>query len=365
MKQKTLLMLMIFVYLLTSCRSSDTDSIIKETRFLLSEGWSYQLGYRVYRVAILDDWIAIGKSYGIESIDAKTGRAMWTLSFPLETESLLSFSDGNLIASDDSQIRVIDKSGEEVSSINMDSRKDRAQIIAVYSSYVFVVRIPSYVLEVYNIKTESIIWEKLVDRGGVTINFDLDTNTVFVTTSRFVAAHDVLDGSPKWEIDQIARTCVLDQGVLYYYAVEPTDADRGYVIAVDSKSSDQLWKVEIPLTERTAVYNLAVLNNALIGSTDSGLIAIDKQDGHSLWQSETNDFFFGKPVVINNVIYIRGTTSGQIYAISPENGHSIGYLTLGEPSLLSLAQDEYDIVYVTENALIFPYANTIYSYSLK
>ncbi len=365
MKQKPFSTLIFFVFLLTSCVSPDTHPVISEDKFPLSEAWSTTLEHQIYGVAILDDWIAVGKSYGIESINAKTGNAMWNLSFPLDTGSLLLFSDGYLITADSSQIKVIERSGKEAVTINMDPKRDRANIIAAYANYVFVVRVPSYILEVYNIKTGAIAWEKLVERGGVNINFDFDTNTVFITTSRFIGAYHTSDGSMIWEINQIVRTSTLDQGILYYYAITLEDEDTGHIIAVDSQNSNQLWQVDIPLGNPTAVYNLTVLNNALIASTDLGLLAIDKKDGHSLWQSETNDFFYGKPVLVNNVIYVRGTTSSLVYAISPEDGHYLGYLSLGESSLISLAQREYDLVYATDEALFFPYENTIYSYFVK
>jgi hypothetical protein len=81
-----------------------------------------------------------------------------------------------------------------------------------------------------------------------------------------------------------------------------------------------------------------------------------------LWQSETNDSFDGKPVVINEVLYARGTNTSVIYAISPANGRYFGYLNLGDSSILSISQAEYDILYQTGEFLIFPFENTVYAY---
>jgi outer membrane protein assembly factor BamB len=100
----------------------------------------------------------------------------------------------------------------------------------------------------------------------------------------------------------------------------------------------------------------------LIVGTNFGLLSLDKKDGHELWQSETNDSFDAKPIIINDMLYARATNTSMIYAISPADGRYLGYLKLGESSLLGISHPEYDILYQTGEFLIFPFENTVYAY---
>jgi outer membrane protein assembly factor BamB len=262
-----------------------------------------------------------------------------------------------------SQIDVIDKTGKLVYKVNLALQEESEQILAVYSDYIFVRRFPSWNLEVYNMWTGIMVWDLVVHRATVTVNYDSATEIVYITTTNFISAREIATGNEIWRIDKVTRTGILDSGVLYYYS--ETSADSGSISAVDIKNRDKTWKAEMLLKNR-AVYNLMIFDDTLIVSTDVGLIALNKKYGHEMWKSETKDFFYGKPVLINNVLYARGTDTRIIYAISPENGRYLGYLHLGHPPLLiSTFHKEYDIVYKYGDLLIFPFEKTVYAFQGK
>lgn len=364
MKQK-LLAFLLLICLLTSCNPIQENLGIRGENFPLTQRWSSHLDGRIYGLAVSDDWIAVSQSNGITAIDTETGSYLWNLSFPLDKDSLLLFLNGNLVVASFSQMKVIDKSGEELSTINFHSQNESPQIVAAYSNYVFVRMTPSWKLEIYDIQRGTLAWEIPVGRGGLSISFDEITNIVYLTTTSFVSSHDISNGSMIWKIDKNTRTGIFDAGVIYYSSESSGNENAGNISAVDARSLDLLWDANIPNGVRTAIYNLTVIDNMLIVSTDFGLLAIDKKDGHDLWQSETSEFFYGKPVFINDVIYVRGTTTSVIYAISPTNGRYLGYLHLENSSILSTPQREYDIIYKTDRLLIFPFENTVYTYQIK
>src|SRR5215208_1292230 len=170
MKQ-TLTSLLLLISLLTACTPRPEHLEIRNENFPLTQRWSFPLSGRVYGLAVSDDWVVVGQSNDITAIDTETGSSLWNLSFPLDKDSLLLFLNGNLIVASSSYMKVIDKSGEELSTINFDSPNERVQIVAAYSNYVFVRRVPSWKLEIYDIQRGALAWEIPVGRGGLSINF--------------------------------------------------------------------------------------------------------------------------------------------------------------------------------------------------
>ena len=361
MKQR-LLMFLLFIIPLISCTPQQKSLEIKSENFPLTQRWSFPLKGRIYKLAVSDDWIAVGQSNGITAINAVTGAYLWNLEFPVDTDSLLPFFDGKLVVASSSQMKIIDKSGQEISIINFQASNERPQIIAAYSNYVFVRMTPSWKLQIYDLQAGALAWEIPIGRGGLSISFDEVTNIVYLTTTRFISSHDISSGNMIWKIDKNTITGVLDAGVLYYAYESSENDSKLHISAIDVQSLDLIWDAHIPTNARTAIYNLTVFTNILTVSTDFGLLALDKKDGRELWQSKTSEFFYGKPVLMNDVIYVRGTTTSVIYAISPTDGRYLGYLNLGNSSVLSTSQSEYDIIYKTDQSLIFPFENTVYAY---
>lgn len=354
---------MMFGNVLTSCGVSPEAQTITAEDFPLRERWSVTLdGYRIYGLAVSEDWIAASQSNRITALDTKTGKLLWNLSFPVDIDSLLLFVNGNLVVAGPDQMLVIDKTGEELSTISFDPQDERAQIVAAYSNYVFVRRVPSWKLEVYDIQTGIEAWEIAAGRGGQSISFDKSTNSVYLTTASVISSYDISNGNLIRKIDQNTKTGVLDAGVLF----TASDANTLQISAVDVNSLDRFWDTPLSAANgvRTTIYNLAVFDNMLIISTNFGLLAIDKKAGHELWQSETDGSFYSAPVFINDVIYERGVDPYTIYAISPTNGEYLGYLRLGK-SLLPVSHSEDSIIYGTGELLFFPYKNTVYAYEPK
>jgi outer membrane protein assembly factor BamB len=217
-------------------------------------------------------------------------------------------------------------------------------------------------MEVYNISTGQLVWEIYVGRGGLSVSFDDITDIVYLTTTFFISANDISNGDQVWKIEENTITGTYDMGVLYYSTQLSKKNYTVQVSAIDAQSLKLFWDAEIAQGLGNSLFNLTVFDDMLLASTNFGLLALDKKDGNTLWKSETSEFFYGKPVVINDVIYLRGTTSSVIYAIFPADGRYLGTLSLEKSSILSTSQREYDIVYKADEFLVFPFENTIYAY---
>lgn len=347
----------IFIFVM-SCGVFEADTSITSSNFPMKERWSSKFDGTIYGLGVAGDWIAVGQPNGVTAIDTESGEEMWTMNFALDIDSQLNISDGLLITASTTQLLVIDKSGRRISTIDFDPRRGSVQIVATYSHYVVVKRVPPYVLEVYDIESRKLAWEVAIDRGSESVNYDSSTDIIYITSSRFVGAYSATNGNLLWKITTVARTGVLDSGKFYYYS--ESSQDMGRISAMNSLDATQLWIIAVPLKIRTAIYNLTIVGNLLVASTDYGLITLDKNSGNELWQSETNDFFYGDPILFDDILYSRGTNTNTIYAINPENGIYLGYLYLGSPGIIS--HREYELIYKSGNFLIFPYNDTVYAY---
>lgn len=362
MKQKTLFTSLLAL-IIVSCNLVQANQVIVNDEFPLVERWSFVSDSSVYGLAVSEGWVAIGKENGVSAVDAKTGHLLWDLDFPLNVGSPLFISEGYLIVAEKSQIDVIDKTGKLVSKVDLALQEESELIEAVHSDYIFVRRFPSWNLEVYNMWTGKMVWDLVVHRANVTISYDPTTELVYVTTTESISAREIATGTEIWKMAKITRTGLLDTNILYYY--EETSANSGSIKAFDIQKLSTVWKTD-SLIENRSIYNLVVFNNMLIVNTNYGLIAFDEKDGREVWKSQTNDQFYGKPVMIDDILYVRGTDTKIIYAVLPENGQYLGYLHLGNPSLLiSTFYKEYDIVYNSGDLLIFPFNKTVYAFEAK
>jgi outer membrane protein assembly factor BamB len=326
----------------------------------MKERWSSKLDGEIYKLGVAEDWIVVGQLNGVTAIDTKSGKTLWKIGLSLDADSLLLISDDVLVAASASQLFVINKAGEKLHTIDLQP-KQSTEVVGMYAGYIFVYRRADGALEVYSIQNEALAWEITTHRGGVSVNFDPKTNIAFITSSGFVSANDITDGTEIWKVKTVARTGVLDSNVLFYHW-EIESEKMGHISAVDTSNSARLWDISTPYAIQDNVFNLAILDNKLIVTTNLGVSAIDKKDGNELWQFRSTDFVYGNPVLINNILYTRGVTTSIIHAISIEDGSSLGRLNLGDPALFSFSQPDYDLVYKSGEFLIFPFEDTVYAY---
>jgi hypothetical protein len=359
MNKKLIPIIMTIFLLVMSCSVFESDTSITSSNFPLKERWSSKFDGTVYKLGVADDWIVVGQSKSITAINTESGKAMWTMDITLDTDSLLLISDDSLIAASSSQLFVINKAGEKVHTINLRPSQS-TEVVAMYEDFIFVFRRAGGVLEAYSIQNETLAWKVTTHRGGVSVNFEPSTNTVFITSSISVSANNLADGSEIWKIQTVARTGVLDSDVLFYYWEAPRITS--HISAINAGNSIQIWDIETPYNLQDSVFDLSIFDNKLIETTDLGVAAIDKKDGNKLWQLKLTDFVYSKPMFISNVIYTRGITASKIYAISIDNGRYLGSLNLGDPPLLSFSHRDYDLVYKSGEFLIFPYNDTVYAY---
>jgi outer membrane protein assembly factor BamB len=344
-----------------SCGVFESDTSITSSNFPMKEVWSSKFDFAVYKLGVADDWIVVGQSTSLTAIDTESGQTLWKMDIILDLDSLLPISDDLLITASKNQLLVVDKTGQTVSTIDFDPKRGSVEIVGAYSHFVVVKRVPPYTLEIYDIESEKMIWEVQIDRGGESINFDPVTNTVYITSSRFVGAFDAVDGNSLWKKSTVARTAILDSGVLFYHW-ENEGGKMGYISAIDAQSSNLLWEIEMPFEIQDHIYDLSICDNYLVANTNFGMIVFDNKDGNELWRFNTTEFHYSNPVCMDKTLYARGYSTSKIFTFSLDGGYYLGVLNLGSPSLFDVSHPEYELVYKSGEFLIFPYENTVYAY---
>ena len=351
---------MLMFLFVASCASPKSNNIITSNNFPMKKSWSLKFDGEIHKLGVADDWIVIGQLNGITAVETASGRLLWKMDFPLDSDSLLLISDDLLVAAGTSQLFVINKAGEKVHTIDLQPGQS-TEVVGMYAGYIFVYRRADGILEVYSVQNEALAWEIITHRGGVSVNFDPTTNIVFITSSGFVSANKISDGTEIWKVKTVARTGVLDSNTLFYHSEEESKK-MSHISAVDTNNSTQLWDIATPYSTQDNVFNLAILDNKLIATTNLGVSAIDMRNGDELWQFVSTDFVYSGPALINKKLYTRGITTSVIHAISIEDGSHLGRLNLGDPPLFSFSQPDYDLVYKSGEFLIFPFEDTVYAY---
>jgi outer membrane protein assembly factor BamB len=344
-----------------ACLNSSTKMAVT---FPLSPKWVFPVGDEIYSVASSSQGIAIAKPSGIVLIDADTGSLIWEHPYSVEPQSKLYFSDELLIAQNSSQISVIDTNGAELKVIELKRNfGETTNIITVLSKYAFIVRTPAWRLEAYNLDDGTLAWSDGVGRGIKNINYDAMSDTLYVASLNFIRAYDLESGKLHWEISQWASTSIYDSGSLFYYG--KADSQGAYFFArYDVSTLNLKWTLNFSPLIQTDVYNLTIADNTLIAGTTYGLIAIDKSKGTQLWNSKIDEIYT-KPIVIDNVIYVKSSASKTVYAISISDGQMLGKLQLEPPPSVVVLQPSYKYalgLLGSNGNLIITTSNTIYSY---
>lgn len=350
----------LYILLLASCNTLETPHALTDVDFPLEQDWSFTTEEHIQWLSVSDDWAVISEPLKLTAVDVNSGKLLWSRELIMDSDSLPLFSSELLAVENMNRVKIINRTGDEVVSFDLDRNDENAELMAFHSPYLFFVRRPSWVLEIYSIETESKLWSIPIGRGGVNIGFDTFEDISYITTLNFISAYDTTNGDLVWEYERKASTSTFDSGVLYFYEV--TSA-QNYLSAFDTTAQKNLWQLEIGASTGFEVYNITVLGDYLITATNDGLIAINKTDGRYGWKTESNINFATSPIIVDSTIFARGTSSRTIYAISPASGRYLGYLKLDDPPTFGIPDYEFrSAVMATGKSILFYYDRNVYSY---
>lgn len=104
----------------------------------------------------------------------------------------------------------------------------------------------------------------------------------------------------------------------------------GEVVAVDANNGRTLWrtKTKAPLAGGTG----ADESRVVVGSSKGDVIALDANDGRELWRVKVGGEVLSAPLVIPGAVIVR-TVDGRLRSLSPEDGRTLWELEQQIPRL--------------------------------
>jgi outer membrane protein assembly factor BamB len=355
------LVLFLFAVSINSC--GRPESIHLENKdFPLSEFWAHKFPDSILHVALSSDLIVVSRIGQLSALDAKSGAVLWEKSIRSDLDSLPLFSGENLIVTDLSRIITLDRFGNEINSFDFDAPDQDAELLAVHSGYAFLRRIPAYTLEVYDLAREGIAWKVAIGRGRLNIGFIENKDTAVIASSTFIIAQDIANGQTLWRLDDNAQAMTLDNARVYYFPRVLVGEKGANVSAVGIAQGNLVWDANNTFYSGTTPNTMRVFNKILVLGTDHGLIAVDINAGKETWRSMTDEFVYAQPVLIDGTLYVRGAYTHSIFAISPNDGHQLGYLIVNQVGVPGLIHVESENLFAAGDMLVFTSQSTIFAY---
>jgi len=276
---------------------------------------------KVKKLSVSDTWLVIQDQNNLVGFDLITQKQLWSVPFHSDIDSRFSIVNDNLVAASDTQIIVINKSGQKkiVVTVNI------MQLISVDENFLYVMQGANWDLAVYDISKNALLWKIPIGRGITNVNLDSSTGVVYVVTTESVSAFDNISGKLLWQQESGAWHSTLNSGILYL--CKPIGQSNSYKLsAINVENQQEIWSKTFS-GNIVYTYGLIVIDPMLIISTIGGLIAIDTQNGNQIWQTAKDDVFYTSPIEFSGTIYAKGL-SRKIYAISPDDGKILGYIQM-------------------------------------
>jgi outer membrane protein assembly factor BamB len=282
----------------------------------------------------------------------------------IQADDPLSFVmvDNLLLATTPDQVWVIDQLGQKkrtnLESIDTETKRI-IRVASVNRDNIYINRFPDWRLEAYSLSQNSKLWDFLPGRGSTDVFYDDNKDVAYVTTryNSFYAI-DNATGVLLWKNDIPTLRTTYKDGIIY--AVEKTEkSNKIKISSFDVKNQKNVWQSEIEFDP--SVYFIKIIDNLVIIGGDEGLLAVKKNDGSKVWQTPKGESFMSEPVDYDGVIYDRGT-SRTVYAISPDDGNFVGYVTLESSEAVEPMYKLVSGVQRIRNGIVFNTRHDVWKY---
>lgn len=360
MKNTRIYFILILLILTTSCNKNHT----KPT----SENFPLQPMWEITRnSAVVDNLginqIVIQSLSGIEVVDTFDGNINWANEHVASGEPGDTAVSVDLIASIQYERTVVlfNYQGEEINTFDLRpiSGPNDAQIAAISSIHLFVIRSPDWILEVYDLISGAFLWETGVERGGSDVWVNEDGHEVYIETYSGMSARDENTGETNFDITGNIEASAYQRGIAYLYG-RPTGSTIDQLFAVAMTGNTTLWSTAIAIEGQKSI---SIYQDMVLISSAQGVAAFHADLGDRIWQFAPEDVFIAPVVGIDDTLYARGAQEQIIYALSL-NGENTGRLDLGSMSVLSDRTYKAPL-FISSSTLIFTFGDTVYAYGSK
>ena len=349
---------------------------------LLTNRWTAHAGGEIFMaspvvsqgkviVATIDD--SNLQNCAIVAFDAKTGRESWRFKTDNSVKNNLAV-DGNVVLATDAGGTTYAVDGQTGRLIWRNASSMHALpnfVTGILSQKGVIYTGSGKGLKALRVGDGSELWK---DGGwsqgqGTTANLAMG-DEVLVTSAhwRGLYGNDAQTGRLLWKYETPDlrfrdATPVFQDSLFHVVSVKK-------YFAINPKTGSIVREFTLPFQLHAATTPLIAGNKAIFGSSDSGLVAIDKQNGSTLWQVQTGEpMFYTVPYArngnavesamlqIGNILCF-GATDGYFYLVSIQDGQILQKVFLGAPIFSTPTLDNGSII-------IADFSGTVHAFSLE
>ena len=358
---KLLWLCLLWVFVLSACGAPSDNQFPVESNFPLEQIRIFSTEENIERVATSNNWLAIYTSGALTAVDIQTKKPLWHMNVTIQAEDPLGLLMVNdiLVATSTNQVFLIDKLGEK-KELSLESPEENIiRLAAAYAGYAYINRSPDWRLEAYSTSKNAKLWTLLVGRGETNVFYDESKKISYITTQyESIFAINNATGEVLWKYSGSTLSTAYEDGVIYAVGMG-SNSHSIRLSAFDVQKQREIWADEVTFSKY--VYTMTVLNDLIVVSGDEGLLAVNKADGAMLWQTPEGESFMSKAVEYDSMIYAKAT-SHTVYAISPQNGGFVGYVSLESSKSVEPGYDLVSGVYRVKGGIVFNTRHAVWMY---
>ena len=364
-KLKVFVLFFIFVIGVFACIEVATYVISNRTtsapnlydQIPLQEYWSFQTKGVIRTTPSLGMGIIVLRTdEGIHAVDLSSGESKWYVE--IENDVYVSpalIVDDLVIVANGSDVLALDTA---TGAIRWETHGDSVQYGAIpvaYTDEYILVNRNSLSVDAYNRSNGNLAWRVDTGRGGTPVY--LENGSLYILMNNQIKAIDGKTGSVNWEVPLGRFTASsFSSGILYY--VETIEDDTYSLVAFSVSSREKLWALSLT----TRVNHIVLWEEYLLASTERGILALNAKTGDELWEYNIGADEYKTPVVMKDVVYLKGAISRTIYALSIADGKYLGRIVEGDPAWI--ATDLYFEIrpVIIGDLLILPSGDRLFAY---
>lgn len=364
LRKSFLISIILLLPVLLGCSSS--KFIPEEGNFPLTKLKTYSPGKEILKFGLSDSYLVIETIDSVQGVDTSTDKILWEeKNFSIDNDSDILFGNGYAVLMSYDEIFIADKNGRKTFLNLNPKRTDNIRLVAFSQNYLYVIRGNLWVLEVYDVLENKLIWETPTGRGDTDVYYLPTTNTVYVVNNSSLRAFDNTTGILLWNQDLRKNKSAFANDVLYIAKTE-LNSEKYTIMAFNVMSHKIIWQKEFDSDAEMYIYGLDLFRDTLVMTTRYDYFAFDINEGNLKWKSSLDDIFYVKPVLVDKVLFAIGS-SRSVYAISLVDGHTIGFVRLESDSSL-VGEPSYEArsgVTLSHDGIAFKTKNSIEFYASK
>jgi outer membrane protein assembly factor BamB len=335
--------------------------IVKDYDFPLEQLWVYQASEDVQAVTISSDGqIIIRTSESIFSLAPTNGKLIWLAKLPQTFGSGVPIISNNVVVVAHSQgTNAYNlKTGEQLWQATDNASRGHRTFVATANTQIVVV-IGGFIA-IRDLQTGELL--QRIERAwpGANALATIDGNNLYVIFLNQIRCYDVTSGkliwseeTPQWSL----RGMLFEDNVLY---LENSSSD-GFG-AFDVEVPKLIWQQKGRFESYS--HPIAKYEDYLfVPVTNHVPLALDTQTGDIIWEAKgvPNDKYL-TPLVVDNIVYVKGLLNRRLYALDLQSGDMIGYLDLGLPNIFPSARSTSVGPFQSGSLIIFADNERIFAY---